>query len=89
MIIIELGYQKIEDAAAHFLVQILYPNAMKRDPPFSLPINRSGCMWGEIFVDPVLVTAILDRSLHNSVTVNIKGENYRIKEKKKSGVFQG
>ncbi|EGK14240.1 ATP-binding protein [Kroppenstedtia eburnea] len=40
-------------------------------------------------MDPVLVTAILDRSLHNSVTVNIKGESYRIKEKKKCGVFQG
>ncbi|XID91882.1 ATP-binding protein [Paenibacillaceae bacterium WGS1546] len=36
----------------------------------------------------VLATAILDRLLHHSTTVNIKGESYRIKEKKKAGFFR-
>jgi DNA replication protein DnaC len=36
----------------------------------------------------VLATAILDRLLHHSTTINIKGESYRIKEKKKAGFFR-
>jgi hypothetical protein len=35
-----------------------------------------------------LATAILDRLLHHSTTINIKGESYRIKEKKKAGFFR-
>jgi len=36
----------------------------------------------------VLATAILDRLLHHSITISIKGESYRIKEKKKAGFFR-
>ncbi|WP_291971636.1 ATP-binding protein, partial [Candidatus Symbiopectobacterium sp.] len=35
----------------------------------------------------VLATAILDRLLHHSTTLNIKGESYRLKEKRKAGVL--
>ncbi|MDT3429180.1 DNA anti-recombination protein RmuC [Paenibacillus forsythiae] len=53
-----------------------------------LTSNKSYGAWGEIFGDSVLATAILDRLLHHSSTVNIKGESYRIKEKKKAGFFR-
>lgn len=43
--------------------------------------------WGEMFGDNVLATAILDRLLHHSTTLNIKGESYRLKEKRKAGVL--
>jgi len=43
--------------------------------------------WGEIFNDQVLATAILDRLLHHCTTLNIKGESYRLKEKRKAGMF--
>ncbi|EBA3774788.1 ATP-binding protein [Escherichia coli] len=43
--------------------------------------------WGEMFGDHVLATAILDRLLHHSTTLNIKGESYRLKEKRKAGVL--
>ena len=43
--------------------------------------------WGEVFNDPVLATAILDRLLHYSTTLNIKGESYRLKEKRKAGLL--
>jgi DNA replication protein DnaC len=43
---------------------------------------------GDIFGDSVITTAILDRLLHHSSTINIKGESYRIKEKKKAGFFK-
>lgn len=49
--------------------------------------NKSFLDWGEVFNDPVLATAILDRLLHYSTTLNIKGESYRLKEKRKAGLL--
>ena len=43
---------------------------------------------GEIFGDNVIASAILDRLLHHSVTVNIKGESYRLREKRKAGLLR-
>ena len=52
-----------------------------------LTSNKSFTDWGEIFNDQVLTTAILDRLLHHATTVNIKGESYRLREKKKARLF--
>ena len=49
--------------------------------------NKSFIDWGEIFNDQVLATAILDRLLHYSTTLNIKGESYRLKEKRRAGLL--
>jgi DNA replication protein DnaC len=35
----------------------------------------------------VIASAILDRLLHHSTTINIKGDSYRLKDKKKAGVI--
>jgi DNA replication protein DnaC len=43
--------------------------------------------WGEIFGDAIIATALLDRLLHHSLTINIKGESYRLKEKKRAGLL--
>ena len=43
--------------------------------------------WGEVFNDEVLATAILDRLLHHAMTLNIKGERYRLKEKRRAGLL--
>ena len=50
--------------------------------------NRSFGQWGEIFGDPIIATAMLDRVLHHCVTINIKGESYRLKEKRKAGLLK-
>ena len=52
-----------------------------------LTSNKSYGDWGTIFADNVIASAILDRLLHHSTTVNIKGESYRLKDKKKTGVL--
>lgn len=49
--------------------------------------NKSFLDWGEVFNDQVLATAILDRLLHHATTLNIKGESYRLKEKRKAGLL--
>ena len=43
--------------------------------------NKAFSDWVELFHDPVIVTAILDRLLHHSVVINIRGHSYRLKGK--------
>jgi len=49
--------------------------------------NKSYSEWGAVFGDEVATAAIIDRLLHYSTTVNIRGESYRLKDKKRAGVF--
>ena len=42
---------------------------------------------GDLFGDTIVATAILERLLHHSTTINIKGYSYRIKEKKQAGFY--
>ncbi len=35
----------------------------------------------------MLATAILDRLLHHATTLNVKGESYRLKEKRRAGLL--
>jgi DNA replication protein DnaC len=42
-----------------------------------LTSNQPFSGWGEVFGDTIIATAILDRVLHHSITINPKGESYR------------
>jgi len=46
--------------------------------------NKSIIEWGSI-ADPVLASALLDRILHHSYVINIRGKSYRIKDTLKHG----
>jgi hypothetical protein len=39
-----------------------------------------------VFADPVVATAILDRLLHHSHVLTIRGDSYRLRAKRKSGL---
>ena len=85
LILDEMGYLPLsrEDASLLFrLIQRRYEKAS-----LILTSNKSFIDWGEIFGDQVLATAILDRLLHHATTLNIKGESYRLKEKRKAGLL--
>ena len=43
--------------------------------------------WGELLGDTVIATAILDRLLHHSHVLNIRGESYRLKDKRQAGLL--
>ena len=51
-----------------------------------LTSNKSYGDWGSIFQDNVMAGAILDRLLQHSTTIDIKGESYRLKCKRRAGV---
>jgi len=54
-----------------------------------LTSNKGFAEWGEILGDAVIATAILDRLLHHSYVINIRGDSYRLREKKRAGLFGG
>ncbi len=43
--------------------------------------NKAFSDWAELFHDPIIVTVILDRLLHHSVVINVKGSSYRLRGK--------
>jgi DNA replication protein DnaC len=86
LIIDELGYLPFEPNAAHLFFQLV----SRRYERGSLLItsNRSVGEWGEVFGDPVVATAILDRLLHHSHVVTIRGDSYRLREKRRAGLIK-
>ena len=52
-----------------------------------LTSNKGFAEWGDVLGDAVIATAILDRLLHHSHVVNIRGESYRLREKKRAGLL--
>jgi len=85
LIIDEIGYLPLSNTEASLFFRLV----ARRYERASLIItsNKSFLDWGEVFNDPVLATAVLDRLLHYSTTLNIKGESYRLKEKRKAGLL--
>lgn len=47
-----------------------------------LTSNMPFSQWNEVFSDIIIAAAILDRVLHHCNVINIKGESYRLKERK-------
>jgi hypothetical protein len=41
-----------------------------------------------VFADPVVATAILDRLLHHSQVLTIRGDSYRRRAKRQSGLIK-
>jgi DNA replication protein DnaC len=85
LILDEMGYFPLDREAAQFLFQVVSRRYLKGS--IILTSNKSYGDWGEIFADQVLAAAILDRLLHYSTTINIRGQSYRLREKRKAGVF--
>ena len=52
-----------------------------------LTSNKGFGEWGELLGDTVIASAILDRLLHHSHVLNIRGESYRLCEKRQAGLF--
>lgn len=85
LILDEMGYFPLDRLAANFLFQLVSRRYQKGS--IILTSNKSYGDWGDIFADQVLATAILDRLLHFSTTIAIRGQSYRLREKRKAGIF--
>jgi len=86
LIIDEIGYIPIDRQGANLFFQLV--SRRYERGAIILTSNQSLGAWGEVFGDPVIASAILDRLLHHSSTINIKGESYRLREKLKAGLVK-
>lgn len=77
LIVDEIGYLPITLGGANLFFQLV--NARYEKGAMILTSNRGFAEWGEIFGDPVVATALLDRLLHHAVVIQIEGASYRLR----------
>ncbi len=86
LIMDEFGYLPFEPAAAHLLFQLISRRYEKGS--ILITSNRAVGDWGMVLGDQVVATAILDRLLHHSHVLTIRGDSYRLREKRRSGLIK-
>ena len=78
LIIDEIGYLTVGAPAGNLFFQLV--NARYEKGAMILTSNRGFAEWGEVFGDPVVATALLDRLLHHAVVVHIEGASFRLRQ---------
>lgn len=85
LIVDEVGYLALDPAQSALLFQVL-SRRYDRELATILTSNKGFTEWAEVFGgDPVLASAALDRLLHRCTVLNIRGDSYRLKERRKAG----
>ncbi len=83
LILDEIGYLPWDRTMAHLFFRIVENRYERASTIFTS--NKPYSEWGEVLGDPVLAAAVLDRILHHSTTVNIRGDSYRLRVRRKAG----
>jgi len=78
LILDELGYLPMTGEAAASLFQVIN-RRYAAGASIVLTTNRGISQWGQIFDDPVVAAAMLDRLMHRSIIVPIDGDSYRMR----------
>ena len=78
LIVDEIGYLPVVSGGGNLIFQLV--NARYEKGAMILTSNRGFAEWGEVFGDPVVATALLDRLLHHAVVVQIEGSSYRLRQ---------
>ncbi|MCG7851668.1 MAG: IS21-like element helper ATPase IstB [Methanosarcinaceae archaeon] len=81
VIVDEVGYTPISREECNLFFRFIAYRYEKAST--IITSNKAFADWTELFHDPIIVTAILDRLLHHSVVINIKGNSYRLRGKVK------
>jgi len=79
LVIDDVGLLPMEKGAAAAFFHVVNTRYERGHPTF-VTTNRGLPEWGEVFGDPVVAAAILDRLMHNAVVFNIKGPSWRMRE---------
>ncbi len=85
LIVVEFGVWPYDRTAAMLLFALV--SARYERGSMLLTSNKGFAEWGDVLGDPVVATTILGRLLHHSHILNIRGKSYRLKEKKRAGLF--
>ncbi|MBI3093187.1 MAG: ATP-binding protein [Candidatus Levybacteria bacterium] len=79
LILDELGYRSMAEKTVEDVFEIVSRRYEKGS--IIITSNRSLTEWDKVFIDRTLTSAIVDRLMHHSVVIEIKGESYRFKKK--------
>lgn len=86
MVIDEFRYIKLNETQANLFFQII--NKKYETGSVIITSNLSFTKWKEVLNnDEALTTAILDRLIHHLYLINVTGESYRLKQKRKAGLL--
>jgi len=86
LILDEFGYIKLNEVQANLLFQVI--NKKYETGSIIITTNLPFTKWKEVLNnDEALTAAILDRLIHHSHIINIQGESYRLKQKRKAGIL--
>ncbi len=85
LVLDELGFKKLPGYSADDFFEIISRKYEKGS--MIITTNKSFEQWGDIFADTTLTSAILDRIVHHSTIINIKGPSYRAQTIKKKEVI--
>lgn len=84
LVIDEVGYLQLGTTEASLVFQVISSRYDKQGA-IILTSNKAFAEWGDIFAgDAVMASAALDRLLHRCTVINIRGESYRLKEKRQA-----
>lgn len=78
LIVDEIGYLPVIPGGGNLFFQLV--NARYEKAAMILTSNRGFAEWGEVFGDPVVATALLDRLLHHAIVIQIEGSSYRLRQ---------
>ena len=78
LVVDEIGYLPVVPGGGNLFFQLV--NARYERGAMILTSNRGFAEWGEVFGDPVVATALLDRLLHHAVVIQIEGSSYRLRQ---------
>jgi DNA replication protein DnaC len=78
LVVDEIGYLPVVPGGGNLFFQLV--NARYEKGAMILTSNRGFAEWGEVFGDPVVATALLDRLLHHAVVIQIEGSSYRLRQ---------
>jgi hypothetical protein len=86
LIIDEIGYLPFGREQANLFFQVVAKRYEKGS--LILTSNLTFGSWDQAFAgDAVLTAAMLDRVLHHATVVQITGESYRLKDKRRAGIM--
>ena len=80
LIIDEIGYLPITKEGAYLFFQLINKRYEKKST--ILTTNQMFSKWPEVFGDSVVTNAIIDRLVHHAHIIKVKGQSYRVKDKK-------
>jgi DNA replication protein DnaC len=78
LVVDEIGYLPVTPGGGNLFFQLV--NARYEKGAMILTSNRGFAEWGEVFGDPVVATALLDRLLHHAAVIHIEGSSYRLRQ---------